>query len=274
MNRRRTTGFTLTEVMFAVITLGIGLIMVAAVFPVAIQQRKLTSDETIASTIATGGMEYMADLAKIAGRLPANGDVVQPLSAAAWQDVRGNLIMPTDRRFAWVPLYRRAGTALAPAASAQIFLIPVQVRNASTFVAADASNATANLMPRPVTVTIANGASGLPDLITFTGGQQGAVAEGTYVVISADAGSAGWMNGRIYRVGVATTTANQWELTPGFDFNIDSGPDGVASTADDVNGITGAAAYIVGKGFVDPATATYEGPAMDISVYTGYVPAN
>src|SRR5438477_2700389 len=39
-------GFSFAEVMFAVIILGIGFIMIAAIFPVAIQQGKATNDET------------------------------------------------------------------------------------------------------------------------------------------------------------------------------------------------------------------------------------
>lgn len=58
-----TRGFTLTEVMFAVILLGIGFIMVAAMFPVALRQTKLSLDETIAAQLgrsALGAIEVMA----------------------------------------------------------------------------------------------------------------------------------------------------------------------------------------------------------------------
>jgi len=42
-------GYSFTEVMFAVVVLGIGFIMIAAMFPVAIQQSQLTSEETTAA---------------------------------------------------------------------------------------------------------------------------------------------------------------------------------------------------------------------------------
>ena len=45
----RSTGFSFVELLFAVIILGIGFIMVAGIFPVAIRQSRLTSDETIAA---------------------------------------------------------------------------------------------------------------------------------------------------------------------------------------------------------------------------------
>lgn len=56
-------GFTLTEVMFAVILLGIGFIMVAAMFPVALRQTKSSLDETIAAQLgrsALGTVEALA----------------------------------------------------------------------------------------------------------------------------------------------------------------------------------------------------------------------
>ena len=48
----RSSGFSFVEVLFAVIILGVGFIMIAAVFPVAIRQTKSTIDETSAATIA------------------------------------------------------------------------------------------------------------------------------------------------------------------------------------------------------------------------------
>src|SRR4051794_14613443 len=50
----RARGFSFTEIMFAVIILGIGFIMVAAIFPVAIQQAKSTTEETSAAALARG----------------------------------------------------------------------------------------------------------------------------------------------------------------------------------------------------------------------------
>src|SRR2546426_7307427 len=57
---RSRRAFTFTEVMFAVILLGIGFIMLAGMFPVAIQQTQTTVEESMASTIvqtATRAME-------------------------------------------------------------------------------------------------------------------------------------------------------------------------------------------------------------------------
>src|SRR5438094_10393216 len=52
-------GFTFTEVMFAVILLGIGFIMLAGMFPVAIQQTQTNVEESTASTIAQAATRYL-----------------------------------------------------------------------------------------------------------------------------------------------------------------------------------------------------------------------
>jgi type II secretory pathway pseudopilin PulG len=49
-NRRR--GFSFAEVMFAVVILGIGFILIAAIFPVAIQQSQATGEESNAAALA------------------------------------------------------------------------------------------------------------------------------------------------------------------------------------------------------------------------------
>ena len=67
MSNRRTgrfrAGYSFTEVMFAVVVLGIGFIMVAAMFPVALSQSKTTADETVAATVARGAVSYLEQIA-------------------------------------------------------------------------------------------------------------------------------------------------------------------------------------------------------------------
>ena len=141
---------------------------------------------------------------------------------------------------------------------------------------------------------------GLPDTITFSSGAApflaanlAAVAEGTYVVISKDnitgpAADQGIMNGRIYRVG-NNVSGDTWELAPGNDFTPDPGVNGTLGAAgsresDDIcaigtNNAEGtnvtfsgpADAYIIGRGLKTDLTG-YEGPAMDIAAYTGFIP--
>src|SRR5689334_3052921 len=63
--RRRVArrGFSFAEVLFAVVVLGIGFIMVAAIFPVAIQQSKATQDETSAAAAARAAVAELQQLA-------------------------------------------------------------------------------------------------------------------------------------------------------------------------------------------------------------------
>src|SRR5258705_12001561 len=90
-------GFTFTEVMFAVILLGIRFIMLAGMFPVAIQQTQTTVEESTASTTvqsATRSMEQslIADDVQPTGgeflRLTQrynNAGVLQPNDPSLWQ---------------------------------------------------------------------------------------------------------------------------------------------------------------------------------------------
>jgi type II secretory pathway pseudopilin PulG len=343
MTLKRTKAFTLVEVMFAVITLGIGLIMVAAIFPVAIQQRKLASEETTAAGSGASGMQVLGDLGKQGAALafPVTGNpsapytgTVQPLPPNLWDAVRGNLILASDPRMAWVPLYRRDGSGTDGVAdTAQVFVIGVQVRNTTVF---DQAKDTvrlgtspvapfANLQPRAGRVIIdriPNNAAGSTDPYyadfrpmaassnTTIQNNVNAIAEGMFIIITSDeiftpAENIGRMNGRIYRLGAQRTDIDAsglvYELAPGWDFKPDAGADGIlrnsfggtstTSTDDIVNiggqDITpsatdtgtpadGAGCWFVGRGFADPGTPgdppVFSGPAMDVAVYTGFIP--
>src|SRR3954469_6739142 len=79
-------GFSLTEVMFAVIVMGIGFIMVAAMFPVSISQSRLTVEETTAAALARNAMAQTTRLAE--GGDSFRGTTIPP----TW----GPLLPPTD----------------------------------------------------------------------------------------------------------------------------------------------------------------------------------
>ena len=63
--RSRRRGFSFVEVMFAVIIMGVGFIMVAAMFPVAIQQTRLTVDESAAASVARGAAPMVEKVAEL-----------------------------------------------------------------------------------------------------------------------------------------------------------------------------------------------------------------
>ena len=317
--------------MFAVIILGVGFIMIAALFPVAIKQSKATADETSAAAIARGAANLMDQMATntnmpypgtdVVMAVPAWGQLPNPVggisdTAKLSQLVRGNIISANDPRYAWVPFYyrplnRSTGT---PEQYAIITLICTEATNKPAFDQTDlvptAPAVRANLQPRPVRVKIADGdpAKGDPDLIAFYDsgspssniwrGARDAVSEGAFVIIRSDTSHNGQLNGRIYRVGsrrseldgqqsfsynsltydFKTPPASAgpsppqfwtvWELTPGFDFT----PKPTA-TPPIVNISAATEAWIVGRSFADnsQATPTFEGPAMDVSVYSTFV---
>src|SRR5438552_15964832 len=69
----RSTGFTFTEVMFAVILLGVGFIMVAAIFPVAIQQSQSNLEDAAGITVVKQGAAIMSKMGPVLrqARVPA-----------------------------------------------------------------------------------------------------------------------------------------------------------------------------------------------------------
>ncbi len=130
---RTRRGFSFPEVLFAVIVLGIGFIMVAAIFPVALQQSKMTQDENASASAAWAkvGEIQNATQNNFTPVLPASNwpvtfmattdkgnslVTVRPVEnytgtlTPAWSNVRGLEILQDDPRYACVYLYRRAGS--------------------------------------------------------------------------------------------------------------------------------------------------------------------
>lgn len=304
------SGFSFAEVMFAVMILGIGFIMIAAIFPVAIKQTKTTSDETIVGSLARTGVANIERVA-IDAYMPATGTATQPLMKGAalpmlstspmpnipmvglptcWQAIRGNVILPEDPRFAWVAFFKRDGNFADRqtwSSYAQITIIGVQISGQrDVFNVEDVKPAAAaswpNLYPRRATVTVTNDTTGNPDTIAFaplgTPDFTAAIAEGTYVIVGSNDNlpldDKGRLNGRVFRVGIPVG-ANTWELIPGNDYEPDPDPDGTGPQSALPNTFT-ADAWFVGKSFYDPnnngqGTPAYDGNAMDITAYTTFV---
>src|SRR5258705_8389771 len=80
-------GFTFTEVMFAVILLGIGFIMLAGMFPVAIQQTQTNVQESTASTVAQAAAHYLEQTMTLSDMPPTGKlDPPNPLPPG-WQPI-------------------------------------------------------------------------------------------------------------------------------------------------------------------------------------------
>ena len=77
------SGFSLPEVMFAIMIMGIGFIMVAAMFPVAIQQSKDNQDDTTAAEIAKSAVNTLQNSLNIAtaAQVPSTANLI-PLTLA------------------------------------------------------------------------------------------------------------------------------------------------------------------------------------------------
>jgi type II secretory pathway pseudopilin PulG len=290
--RMRPRGFNFTEVLFAVMILGIGFIMVAAIFPVALMQTKTTQEETAAAAIARGGANYLQSIATDAN-LPASGNRVRSLAGS--NALRGMMTLSGDSRFAWVPFYRRAGTVdpanpLTPQPDwspvAQVYMIPVASRNRGIY-DKGSPRVVANYTPGPnygtsvMIATIADSTSGnginqdQVDCIEFPSGQASndtndnytTVGPGAYVIVDQVPSLGGFArNGHMFRIGNPTKTQpsgatypRRWELVPGMDYTpllVDLDDDGRAGDASDPGEIplelVGCSVLVVGREAMDP----------------------
>jgi hypothetical protein len=135
----RRGGFSFAEVMFAVIVLGIGFIMIAAIFPVAIGQTQASLSDSAGVTVGQTGVIAVTQLLQEGGTpvslptvpvaIPAPyGDVssymnvttppyalgdgiVHPIEgtgtltpSSRWDRLKGSFIDTADPRFAWIPV--------------------------------------------------------------------------------------------------------------------------------------------------------------------------
>ncbi len=263
--RRR--GFSFTEALFAVMILGIGGVMVAAIFPVAIRQTQSNFEDSKAASIARSAVNLLQ--ASVDGaEVPAENGVLRPVRDASpelWHRVKGQLIAASDPRFAWTALIRRDDNAT----TAQVFLFILRSRNRPVYDPRtdlehfpDANDDTnpATLEPRLVSVEVT---SGSPGLVRFRGEEEqfSAAAEGSYVVICNDQ-ETGAANGSIYRLGNESDAAsNTWQI---------------ASPGIVPENLTSATAALVGRAYANPADPSrgYEGLAQDVAVYTSFIKVN
>jgi hypothetical protein len=290
--RRRQTGFNFSEVLFAVMILGIGFIMIAAIFPVALMQSKTTVEETVGATNARGSVNFIQTAATNITMDTTGGLVVYvsqdpenmtpvPKGAPLWNAIKGNIVLPSDPRYGAHVFYRRAdGWPYA-----QVIVIPTVARNQSSYEKAASTTSGGALppsatldrafLPQPITIAIANNRA------TIGGAGAAAAAEGSYIVIG-DAtvpATAARLNGNILRLG-PEVGGGVWELSPGWDFTRDPGPNEMLepnnASSDDITSVTTATGFLVGRGLNDPTAApgannAREGPAQDVAAYSTFV---
>jgi len=133
--KSRHSGFTFIEVLFAVILLGIGFIMIAGIFPAAIQQTGAAADETAGQAVAQSALALIQEGVNSGMPMPKTGGpclqmvqwlqpvtvngtpVAQPQlamvgSLSAISPDSSNLVWnwgtnTEDRRYSWVAFYSR-----------------------------------------------------------------------------------------------------------------------------------------------------------------------
>lgn len=270
--KNRRSGFSLPEVMFAIMILGIGFIMVAAMFPVAIRQAKDGQDDTTAAEITKSAISTLQQCLNVAptGTPPSTGagDGVIANGVATenwnlWNDgvwgFRGSVIYSPDPRYAWTALYRRGTAGASPAPYVQVFIFVLTAPDGRAFDINDVAPAAGrpNLWPRRVEIQQVAGFNDQVLIRDDTGvgaypTATGAVVENAYLVVQ---------DGTTFRVAsyVGPTGVNQWQLYPGQNAS--------AYTA-------WTKAWLVGRRNSATALPTYSGNAQDIAVYTTYLRAN
>jgi len=233
MNRR---GFTFTEILFAVLLLGVGFILMAALFPVAARQIQNSSTDAVASSIGPAALREIQAAVGPGGavNLP-DRNMVTTFPPAIWNQLAANQIMAADPRFGWTAVYRRnTGDDFA-----QVWVIAARASSGTVY-----SYANPTLTPRAVTVTLNFGppatavfsASGATD-------NTGALASGCYVITA---------NGQVYQLAAGVAgAANTWNLDPGYTLQ---------SAAENVRNTT---VYILGS--------SDGGLAQDAAIYGGCV---
>ena len=115
--RLRDGGFSFVEILFAIAVLGIGFIMLAAIFPVGLQQTKLTLDETTAAGNARAGVASLQQIAQ--------GQVLYGFPAPP---TLPTYIIPDTVSLATHPL-PVGGTGVGQLADGQSRTLPGQVRS-------------------------------------------------------------------------------------------------------------------------------------------------
>src|SRR5690348_14150276 len=89
-NRLMRRAFSFTEILFAVMILGIGFIMIAAVFPVAIKQTAQTGEESIGASVAREATATLTSLNN-SNLMPPTVPQVIPATAAPGQRALGQV---------------------------------------------------------------------------------------------------------------------------------------------------------------------------------------
>lgn len=265
LHRSVSRGFTLIEVMFAIIILATAMTMVAGALYFGIHQTNATNDESHAAETGRSAAALL-DRVMTAANTPETGKSFSPLDTLALSKaVLGSAISPADPRYAWVAMYQRDTDSRL----ATVYIIVVRAQTGDAYTAEDlqsfdpTSVYPPTLMPRGVDVQLTDGGPGGVDKIQL--GAAGdvlanAAAPDSFVVINLP-GVSGQAAGRIYRLGnLLDAATHTFALAPGSD---------LAGPSDNLIGT----ALIVGRPYRDrtkPAEG-FDGTAQDIAIYRTFI---
>lgn len=203
-NCHRRTGFTFAEILFAVMIMGIGFIMVAAILPVAIQQSQANLEESAAVAMVKRGVTVMEqsgftfnelrDGTSIPVTPPPLDRATQPfvwpffyykytdnytaptyspVNRSLLNKIKGEFIDKSDPRFAWVPVGYKLGPLMVDhrgnlkSRYYEVFLIAVAARNRAAYGPEDLDPLADTFTPRTVHFYIQL-EPGMPDRLVFT----------------------------------------------------------------------------------------------------------
>lgn len=284
-------GFTFIEVLFAVILLGIGFIMIAGIFPVAIQETQATANETQGMLLCRSALQQIQGSSL--GVIYASGGTGLALGATGSasmqsmtnsENVSTSVFFTENRIYCWQAFYYRPTSA----PTAQLFIIAL--RN-PYFINGYSSGG--QLYSNP---PLAN--SGIVKAINYNSPATGystidfgatssttiaswipALATGTYIFVLGDTGASPHtsLTGSIFRLGanLSTSTEVEYELQPGWDLqNLNQATTTSNSVTIAFYGRAGNAYHnSLYNSSTNPLGSTEWGPVMDCAVLSAYIPA-
>ncbi|MFI5379263.1 MAG: hypothetical protein ACHRHE_08200 [Tepidisphaerales bacterium] len=281
--------------MFAIMILGIGFIMVAGMFPVAIQQAQVTQEESAAALVAQFGSQFLqgttvdgdypfATSGALLAPLPINlKTTVAVLPTRPWDKVAGKMIFATDSRYAWVPLYRRRPNAN----SAEVVIFVLQSRTTDNFnpgaALPPADDTYPALYPRKVSITTRFGgadATGTrlgPDTIQIqdSSGSAPAFADTGAFVVTGVSNSSTDQPVRIYRLGSRVDgTTDTWEMAPGYGMstvNTSTQSNNEAVTQQDAWMLGRQGQWSGGSGSANFVPDNIDAPVMDVGCFATFI---
>ncbi|HYE16809.1 MAG TPA: hypothetical protein VEA69_00070 [Tepidisphaeraceae bacterium] len=200
-SRQVRPAFSFVEILFAIMILGIGFIMVAAMLPPAIVQTQETVDQTAASQVAKNAVEVLEQVATNK-TMPSTTSIYSAFRATAapvwpfgdftkitsqylndpdakwyaWQSIKGKMIYASDPRYAFTTMYSRefradSNNQASPPSYAQVYVLVTRARNRETYSIADVSGLFPNLRIREVDIELTEGTppggTPAPDIIEF-----------------------------------------------------------------------------------------------------------